>query len=556
MILDSVAYVGDVLSYYLDYSVNESFLDTSIEFDNIRKHARALGYNFFGTPSSFGEVALFISCPANSAGTAPDTSYLPILKKGSTFSAGDGREFVLTEHVNFNDANSEFVATNINPATGLNTEFAVKAYGQVKSGVIVTERIDLSDSNFEKFKLIRIGGPEISEIINVFDSSGNQYYQVDTLSQEVIFKETTNKNAFNDGVRSILKPFVTNRRFVLEQDDLGTYLQFGFGSENVNEEEDSLAEPSKIALKLNGRRQMTTSTFDPTKLLSTDKLGIAPPATVLRITYRANTGINTAAGSNTVTTVGETTFVFEDENSLLPSKVETVRGSIEVTNEDPITAASTEFPIDELKQRVKSFHATQARAVTKQDYESLVYNMPPSFGAVKRANIINDISRADRKISMFVISEDTDEKLSYTSLVVKNNIKNWLKHYKSINDVIHIEDAKIINFSVNFKVMTDRRYSNDEVLFECMEELKSYFDQKLYIGEPLYITKIYDHLNKIDGVVDVKRVKIENKVNGVYSILPFNFEKALSSDGTYYKIPKNVILELKFPDTDITGMAV
>jgi hypothetical protein len=89
-----------------------------------------------------------------------------------------------------------------------------------------------------------------------------------------------------------------------------------------------------------------------------------------------------------------------------------------------------------------------------------------------------------------------------------------------------------------------------------MEELKSYFDQKLYIGEPLYITKIYDHLNKIDGVVDVKRVKIENKVNGVYSILPFNFEKALSSDGTYYKIPKNVILELKFPDTDITGMAV
>ena len=43
MILDTVAYTGDVLSYYLDYHVNESFLDTSLEFDNVRKHARALG---------------------------------------------------------------------------------------------------------------------------------------------------------------------------------------------------------------------------------------------------------------------------------------------------------------------------------------------------------------------------------------------------------------------------------------------------------------------------------------------------------------------------------
>ena len=32
MVLDTTAYVGDILSFYLDYSVNESFLDTAGEF--------------------------------------------------------------------------------------------------------------------------------------------------------------------------------------------------------------------------------------------------------------------------------------------------------------------------------------------------------------------------------------------------------------------------------------------------------------------------------------------------------------------------------------------
>ena len=87
MIFDSVAYVGDILSYYLDYNVNESFLDTAIEFDNIRKHARSFGYNFYGTPSTYGTVSLFILSPAISDGTAPDTHYLPRVRLGTSFNS-------------------------------------------------------------------------------------------------------------------------------------------------------------------------------------------------------------------------------------------------------------------------------------------------------------------------------------------------------------------------------------------------------------------------------------------------------------------------------------
>ena len=198
MILDSVAYVGDVLSYYVDYSVNESFLDTSIEFDNIRKHARSLGYNFHGTPSSYGVIALYVLCPSNANGTAPDSSYLPIIRRGSSFTSTTGGNYVLTEDVIFNSPKNEFVAARFDESTGATTFFAVKAFGQIQSGIFEIADIDLNDSAFKRFRKIRIGDSNVTEIYSVIDSNGNRYYEVDNLAQEVVFTETTNQTAFSN----------------------------------------------------------------------------------------------------------------------------------------------------------------------------------------------------------------------------------------------------------------------------------------------------------------------------------------------------------------------
>ena len=282
LLLDTVAYVGDVLSYYVDYSVNESFIDTAIEYDNVRKHARSLGYKFSGVPTSYGTITLFILVPSNSDGTAPDTSYLPILKRGASFSSDSGGTFTLTEDVDFNSSDSEIVAARFDSSTGQTTYFAVKASGQVSSGVFEKVKVDLTSAAYERFRRIKVGSTSISEIVSVIDSDGNEYYEVDFLSQEVIFLETTNQSAADDGVRSILKPFVATRRFVVEQDDTGTYIQFGFGSETADDQS-GLAEPSRVGLNLHGRRQITNSSFDPTKMLGTNKLGVSPQSTTLTI---------------------------------------------------------------------------------------------------------------------------------------------------------------------------------------------------------------------------------------------------------------------------------
>ena len=60
LMLDAVSYVGDQLSFYLDYNVNESFLDTSFQYSNVVRHGAIMGYKFGGRPSTYGSVALFL----------------------------------------------------------------------------------------------------------------------------------------------------------------------------------------------------------------------------------------------------------------------------------------------------------------------------------------------------------------------------------------------------------------------------------------------------------------------------------------------------------------
>ena len=84
LMLDTVAYVGDILSYYLDYQANESFLETSIETKNIFNLAKQNGYKQKGAPSSTGIVTFYISIPASSDGIGADLNYAPVLKRGAS----------------------------------------------------------------------------------------------------------------------------------------------------------------------------------------------------------------------------------------------------------------------------------------------------------------------------------------------------------------------------------------------------------------------------------------------------------------------------------------
>ena len=184
LMLDSVAYIGDQLSFYLDYQTNESFLDTATEYDNVVKLARQMGYKFQGRSTSTGEATFYILVPANDVGLGPKSEYLPVLKKGSQFGGSNGSPFLLSEDVRFDSSTNEVVAGRVDSTTGIPTYYAVRSTGKVISGALTQENFTIGTA--EKFKKIKLSSPNCSEVLKVYDSNGHEYYEVEYLSQNVI----------------------------------------------------------------------------------------------------------------------------------------------------------------------------------------------------------------------------------------------------------------------------------------------------------------------------------------------------------------------------------
>lgn len=551
MIFDSVAYVGDMLSFFLDLQMNESFLETAIDFNNVRKLASQMGYNFYGRPSAYGVAAFYILVPANSLGTGPNSRFIPVLKSKTRISSAQGATFMLTEDVNFNEPEVEVVAARFNQTTGKPTHYAMKYYGQVKSGNEFFTTVDVGD--FVKFLNVRVTNASVQEIISVFDSEGHEYYQVDHLSQEVVYLEKSNPNVANDGVRSILKPYIASRRFMVQQNENGTFLQFGHGSE-TEIDTNGLADPSQVVLQMSGKNYVTDTAFDPTKFLGTDKFGIVPTNTTLSITYAANDSNVVNVPINGLSTITSPDMEFpNDLTSPNTSEQVSVIISTEVTNEERITTDSSLPTVDEIKYRTMAVFSAQNRTVTRNDYEAYVYQMPVKFGKICRASVVNDPSGMNKRLAMYVISKDENDLFKATHDTVKSNLKVWLNKNKMVSDNIDIFDARIINVGFDFTYAVEPGKSKTTVQADVNTAVRAYFAEKLYIGEPIYITKIYQIINRVEGVVDTIKVKPVMKQTGNYSNLALNVEDIMSPDGTFLKCPKNCVFEIKYPGSDLRG---
>ena len=551
LFLDTMAYIGDILSFYLDFQANESFLDTALEYDNIIKLGRQMGYKFRGNPSSSGFATFYVLVPAATSGLGPDRRYLPILKRGSEFKSQGGVGFLLNQSVNFKHSDNEIIVAEVNDTTGIPVTYAIKAIGEVISGELAEDIISVSD--FKKFLRISLSSEHAVEVLSVKDSEGHQYYEVDHLSQNVVYRSIINKNSATDNVTALLRPFVVPRRFVVEQDKRKrTFLQFGYGSETQLTTE-AVADPRTIVLKENGKDYTTDPSFDPTRLIESDKFGIAPANTRLTIVYRTNTKRNVNVASANLTRVTNPLFKFDQLSSLNTDNVRFVVNSIEVNNEDPIIGDVSYPTTEELKRRVYDHYAAQSRAVTKQDYVSTVYSMPPQYGAIKRATIVRDDDSFKRNLNLYLISENSDGTLTVPTATLKKNVKIWLNKNRMINDTFDILNGRILNISIDFVIVADLEFNKFNTLSKAITTLRHKIKTP-DIGEAFYISDIYKMLNNVEGVLDVHSVRVKQKTGAAYADLGFDVIDHMSPDGRYFMVPKDVIVELKYPSQDIKGV--
>lgn len=551
LMFDTVSYIGDTLSFYLDYQANETFFDTANEYNNVVKLARQLGYKNKLAPSSTGIATFYISVPAAATGLGPDTRYIPTLLRNSEFATTNGVNFILAENVQFRNDNNLVIVSKIDDTTGLPTEYAIKANGRVISGA--NARKTFSIGAFERFRKVSLGTANVAEVLSVVDAEGNEYYEVDSLSQNIVYAETTNPNALADGVPSLLKPLVVTRRFTVERTAADTILQFGHGSDDASSMNDDIFDPKNTILEMHAKNYFSDTEFNPNRLVENDKFGIGPSNTTLDVVYRNNFTNDVNAAVGTLSQITSTTFNFADQANLDTNVINTVQGSLEIDNEVPIIGGFSVPTAEEIRIKALNHFASQNRAVTKEDYKSFVYAMPAKFGSIARCNIMRDADSTKRNLNLYVLSEDNNSFLIQANNTIKQNLKTWLSRVKMINDTIDILDAKVVNIGIRFVILATQQENKYAALTDGINAVKEKFNRKFEIGEPIYITDVMTALQAVPTIADVKKVTILNRVGGVYSDINYNIDLNKSADGRYITIPEDHVYEIKYPNADIIG---
>ena len=374
------------------------------------------------------------------------------------------------------------------------------------------------------------------------------------MSQNVVYRPVINlaTESIDETAPSIMKAYPVPRRFIVERDGNNTSVVFGFGSESEIKS-NKVADPSEIALKVTGKNYISNATFDPSMLLSTEKLGVAPVNTTLTIVYRSNSIQNSNAAAGAISIISEPLVEFRNVQNLQQSKINFTLDNIQVFNETPINGDITAPTTEEIKRRASAQFATQGRAVTLQDYIYSVYAMPTQFGAVKRAAIYRDNDDLRRNMNLFVISENSQRQLQTSSSALKNNLKTWLNSIRMVNDSLDILDAVVVNLGIEFDVIAQSDVNKNNLFNIAKEEIhKQLTEVKPEIGEPFYISEVFRILKDVDEVLDVVNVKITSKSGINYTTYKHNIESNTSPEGRIIYIPHNSIWEVKYK-SDIVG---
>jgi len=551
LLFDTVAYVGDVMSFYLDYQANESYLNTANERDNIINLSKQMGYEYKESITSFGQCDFFISVPVDViAGSGPDMNYAPILKSGAQIRGTNGGSYLLMDDLDFSNPTNPITVASVDADTGAPTQYAIKTTGRVKSGFIVEEFIEVG--KYKRFKKISIESSGISEILDVQDTEGHRYYQVKHLSQDVVYAPIANRNSDKNSVPNVIKPMSVPRRFTVEFFPGKVELQFGQGSD---EEilSSSYADPSQVVMKKFSSNFISDPYLDPTNFTTTDKMGISPSNTTLSVRYIKDEVSLSSATPGALDTFAGGDFVFPNEDTLSQLYIEDIIQSIEVNNPDPILGDKRVPDSEDIKQSAKTAFAAQNRAVTKQDYVSMVYSMPQNFGSVKRCSIQVDRDSFKRNLNLYALAESPDGNLGFATPTLKKNIVRWMESYRMMADTFDILDAKIVNIKIDYLVVGKPGFDKEQLVVDCNRTVQEHFRILPEIGESLQINEVYNVLGKLEGVVDVKDVTVSTAILDGYRGVPYNVRANLSLDGRTLSLPHDHIYELRNPETNIRG---
>ena len=397
MFIEQAAYVGDVLSFYIDNQIQENYLQYARQQNNLYDLAYMYGYKPKVTGLSTVDIDFYQQVPAKTTGsnnvTVPDYDYALYVPQNTTIStrAGSPQNFTIDEPVDFSISNSldPTTVTVAQITAGQPTYYLLKKTRKGFSGTINTTTVTFTTP--EDFGTRIIEGINIAGILDVVDSDGNNWYEVDYLGQDLIFDGIKNTNyndpnasQYNSDTPYILQTKQVQNRFTTRfLSPTKLQLQFGVGNP-LNTTETIIPNPQNVGLGLPFQQSKLTTAYSPTNFVFTNTYGTSPTNTTLTIRYYTGGGVESNVESQTITDVSTTNVVFL-KSGLNPTTADTIFNSLAATNPIAASGGQDGDTIEEIRQNSISNFSTQLRNVTQDDYLVRALSMPPKYGIISKA---------------------------------------------------------------------------------------------------------------------------------------------------------------------------
>jgi hypothetical protein len=574
MFMEMAAYVGDVLSFYLDNQLQETYLQYARQTNNLYELAYMFGYKPNVTQVATTYVDFYQQVPAIPSGSTyvPDFSYALYIDPSSTVTQNTTNKvpFLIQDPIDFSVSSSgDPTEVTVYEITGTTpTYFLLKKTRKAISSTINTTTFSFG-VNPIPFSTVEINTDKIVGILDITDSDNNKWYEVDYLGQEMVFDSIKNTNQndpnlsqYSGDTPYILKLEKIQRRYVTRFLDSGS-LQIQFGAGTANDTDESIIpNPNNVGIGLPFEQSKLTTAYAPNNFLYTKTYGIAPSNTTLTVRYLTGGGAISNVLANSLNTfTGTAKFL---NSGLPPQTANYVFSSLGVTNPLAADGGGDGDSIEEIRQNSSANFASQLRNVTQDDYLVRALSMPANYGVISKAYIeptkAQSISAGESQsvLDLYVLSYNVNNQLITASPALKQNLTTYLSQYRMVNDSVNIKDGFIINIGVNFSIIILPNYNSNEVLSKCIIALKDYFAiNKWAINQPIVLRNIYILLDAIEGVQTVQDITINNLVgeNLGYSKYAYSIPAATANNVIYPSLDPS-IFEVKYPNSDIQGRVV
>ena len=555
--LDLNAAVADNLHYHIDRSIQETVLQYAQQRSSIYNIARTYGLKIPGQRPSVSLVDFSITVPA--FGDKEDERYLGVLNRGSQV-FGAGIVFENQNDVDFSSPyNNQGFPNRLKipnfDAGGNLVNYTITKRELVTHGITKVFKRVINASDVKPFFELFLPDKNVLGITSVVLKSGtnytnvptaaeflgltNRWYEVDTLAEDRIFIEDPTKVSDQPGIK-VGRYIQTNDRFISEFTPEG-FLKITFGG-GATSAQDQLNLFTNLGTPIN--IQTLTNNFSLGSTLV--------PNSTLFIQYRVGGGLATNLGTNVINQIGTVSFFVNGPSATINTSVV---NSLRCNNVTAAIGGSNAPSTEEVRNYVTFNFAAQSRAVTVNDYNSLLRNMPSVFGAPAKVAITEN----NNKIMISLLSYDTSGALtSIVSNTLRQNIANYLSNYRMMNDYISVSSAEVLDLGIDVSVVLDATQNSGKIVTDVVNRIADYFNPQVReLGQNVYISELRSILQNLTGVITVTDMIFQNKVGGQYSSAETSMsysdseQKIIRSvDDTLFAQP-NQVYQVRFPQKDI-----